>query len=407
MTSRFNLSEVWATSGEAVDPDTDTAHPVYADDRYITGWDYSTGDPTENKQPYKWRNFMVKKTGESLKSIAELGLVLWDELIHYKKGSLVMGDDGRPYQSTTPNVGIHPTGDRTGSWVWAELAVYSRGGFYSLLNEALTDLEIHKKDEENPHLVQPRQFANGVGYTDKEIDSLYEAFLTDIQVHEGRHSAHGMSRTQLGVLSARLGGTFEGQVDFDSGFTMGKSSVSWSRDRFSLYSEGFLSLGIRDGGYPVVGSSRISDRTEEMFHEGNYHQLRQELEARFSPPVTLLHVPLVSDLSAVAVGGYIIHFDRPSTLDYTNIEGVDATLAEGEDGYGANGIAWSDDTTLTLQGSWGLTYLVWREDGVFKAVTKLSWDGDIGSLVSTGVGYIRDFRVLNDYPDRRQASKMA
>jgi hypothetical protein len=405
MANRFTLNDIWASGGAVIDPDLDTLHPIFEVNKYSLGWDYTQGIPTNNKQPHEWRNFMLSHTLESYLAIAESGIAGWDDYTTYKVGGVATGSDDVRYRSTLLHSNVDPVGDGTGTWVKDIMFNLSSAELADRIAIIRANIVLHGSYVTgNPHSVQADQFAHGASYFNYEIDIIVGDMVTQLDDHETlTNNPHQVTHTQINTLSATLGGDFVGQVDLVAGLHMNAYYIGWFSNAFAISFENYLGVGISSGGYPIVGTEALTDKRSELFHEGNYDRLRQSQEAVFALPIPAIQLPLVDSVSSFLGGAVTISFARPSTLNYTDKSGTAQVAAIDEDAYDAAGLIWTVDTTLALVGyTYGLSTLVWVEDGVLTTADVASWDGDITPWV-TGATRVRDFRLYPRLTDLQKS----
>lgn len=301
MTKRLAYPAAWAQNGQAVDPDLDTTHPSYEANRYATkGWH-------SEKPPEQWQNFLSQISDMKIISLLVDGIQQWDSGVTYQVGALskVAGVSYICVSVVTPVKSPELSGSG-----WDKLVDPTALGFNNLVQGLIDKLSAHNAAS-NPHADDIHNVVGG-GYIKSEVDLKF-ASATDpktIAYHMGQagQTIHGETVTQIGTLSAALGGTFSGPVIFeeDAIIQISPSMVVHLNQATALLemANGTVSLGVAANG---VGYVVTTGGMFVVMSEANYAQLNNVQNGRFALPIPIMSMNFFNSMNDIeSIGNWIL-----------------------------------------------------------------------------------------------------
>ena len=301
MTKRLAYPAAWAQNGQAVDPDLDTTHLSYEANRYATkGWH-------SEKPPEQWQNFLSQISDMKIISLLVDGIQQWDSGVTYQVGALskVAGVSYIRVSVVTPVKSPELSGSG-----WDKLVDPTALGFNNLVQGLIDKLSAHNAAS-NPHADDIHNVVGG-GYIKSEVDLKF-ASATDpktIAYHMGQagQTIHGETVTQIGTLSAALGGTFSGPVIFeeDAIIQISPSMVVQLNQATALLemANGTVSLGVAANG---VGYVVTTGGMFVVMSEANYAQLNNVQNGRFALPIPIMSMNFFNSMNDIdSIGNWIL-----------------------------------------------------------------------------------------------------
>ena len=301
MTQRLAYPAAWAQNGQAVDPDLDTTHLSYEDNRYATkGWH-------SEKPPEQWQNFLSQISDMKIISLLVDGIQQWDSGVTYQVGALskVAGVSYIRVSVVTPVKSPELSGSG-----WDRLVDPTALGFNNLVQGLIDKLAAHNAAS-NPHEDDIHNVIGG-GYIKSEVDLKF-ASATDpktIVYHMGQagQAVHGETVAQIDTLSAALGGTFSGPVIFedDAIIQISPSMVVHLNQATALLemANGTVSLGVAANG---VGYVVTVDGMFVVMSEANYAQLNNVQNGQFALPIPTMSMNFFNSMNDVeSIGNWIL-----------------------------------------------------------------------------------------------------
>jgi hypothetical protein len=220
-TTRPDVKLVWASNAvdeySAKDPDTDTQHHLFIEDRYESiGW--KRGE----KPPEQWQNFLQQISDAKLQDVISTGVFSWFSDVTYPKGAIAVSG-GNLYISVIDN----NVGNELGSASsWMPICYLNAEDYNASLQTLVTACNNHidSLSTTNPHNDNIRFFN---GYTIEEIDEMLSADGDNNMAAHVRNKGnpHNLTCEQVNVLSAKDGGVFTGTVRFSSGILIGSACI--------------------------------------------------------------------------------------------------------------------------------------------------------------------------------------
>jgi hypothetical protein len=256
MTNRdFNFNKVWASSGEAIDPDLDTTAPTFVEGKFSKGW-------AVEKEPHRWQNYLQQVTDLKLQIFGSETFPEYESDITYPKGSLFKVS-GVVYialaDGATPESNSSPILSQKASDILSAV-------------KSLQDLFNSHMAETNPHEDDIHDIG---GYYKDEIDKFFSD-ATDprtITYHISQRGGgvHSETPSQVGTLP-KTGGAFTGSVMFNS--------IVFD---FSSLQNSYL--------YPTEGSSiYLPSVVDNAVTKNNYASVRQNSSRTFHLPAPLKQI---------------------------------------------------------------------------------------------------------------------
>ncbi|MBI0275398.1 hypothetical protein I6H07_06060 [Hafnia alvei] len=220
-TSRKSYPLVWSINADAIyaatDPDLDTEHPIYIENRYeAIGWQ-------AEKLPEQWQNFLQQITDLKLKEALENGVFGWFPDVFYTLGTVVWYE-GVLYIQTSTTDSINQIPNESGNW--DTISDISYDGYTNSLQVLVDNDNKHETSlgSSNPHQDDITTIG---GYTQEEIDNM---FSSDVEGTMANHIAnhnnpHNVTCEQVSILP-KSGGTFTGVVNFAGGISIGSGMIN-------------------------------------------------------------------------------------------------------------------------------------------------------------------------------------
>lgn len=203
MTTRQSYPDVWASGGNAVDPDLDTTDPSFVANKYETkGW-------ISQKPPEQWQNFLTQIS--DLKIVERLidGIVEWQAGVPYRIGALVKLQDSVWISGVNNNTNAVVEGVN-----WKKVLGDLTSSNYNSLVDALALIFTQHLNSANPHNDTVNTLVDG-SYIKSDVDGFFGGATNPktIVYHKLQmgQTAHGETPAQVGVLPT-LGGVFTGDV---------------------------------------------------------------------------------------------------------------------------------------------------------------------------------------------------
>lgn len=221
-TERQQNKDIWAENADeefaSVDPDLDTEHSLFVEDRYSTvGW--QSGE----KEPEQWQNFLQQITDLKITESMQYGLMYWYSDVQYHIGS-VCNYNGFTWVALNENINTEPAEDSTD---WDYVFSLSYQSYTANITELATTTETHLNavGSVNPHEDDVTTIG---GYTQDEIDYIFSPDNPDSFNHHinDKDNPHKVTWEQLNTLPTS-GGIFTGVVTFEDGVNIGPAFLGW------------------------------------------------------------------------------------------------------------------------------------------------------------------------------------
>lgn len=322
MTNRVgDLSQIWASNGEATDPDLDTTHPIFQPNKYIKGWKVE-------KEPHQWQNFLYQISDEKLLLVAQEQILEWESDIGYAKNGITRkGDKLYKNVSGAVSTGKDPT---TETSVWNEVLSMDSAGVVTAVTTLTNTLNAHLAVD-NPHKDNIHDIG---GYESGEIDKFFgdPNNPATIVYHENQTGGkvHGETPAQVGTLPTS-GGAFTGDVNYVGGLTIGTGSFRIDGPDQKITNAGG-SLFLEGDGDTTVGVESSGVRSD-ITTVANFDAHQIAVNNSFALPQPILQMQLrAGTFDTMGVGNFIV-------------ETTDAPVFEGNKGWKI-----ADNTFMTWVG---------------------------------------------------------
>ena len=202
MTTRQSYPNVWASGGNAVDPDLDTTDPSFVADKYKTkGW-------VSQKPPEQWQNFITQISDMKIVERLINGIVEWQAGISYPIGALVKSQDTVWISAVANNTNAVVEGTN-----WKKTLELDAANYNSLVNALALLLSQHLAAS-NPHNDTVNTLLDK-SYIKTDFENFFVSPTNPqtIVYHQNQkgNSAHGETPAQVGTLPTS-GGVFTGDV---------------------------------------------------------------------------------------------------------------------------------------------------------------------------------------------------
>lgn len=223
-TSRISLPAVWAETAETqyapVDPDLDTAHFLFIENRY-----QSLGWQTGEIEPEQWQNFLQQITDLKINECLQYGFFNWFADVVYLTNSICFFNGDLYISLADNNVGHSP--DEAGSKYWTLVFTISGSEYESTIPDLVNKVSTHiaATGSANPHQDDVTTIG---GYTEEEIDEMFSPDNPETMAHHvaDMNNPHEVTCEQLQILP-KEGGIFTGIVKFSGGINIGNGFIGW------------------------------------------------------------------------------------------------------------------------------------------------------------------------------------
>lgn len=369
--NRFDL-RLWASGGTAatIDPDLDAAHPSGngGPGKYALGW-------IPEKEPHQWINFLYGSQDEAMGKGMASGRMPRESSVSYKLGALT--------HSATRVLQVALVDNPATTEHWDDCAA---GDSKPVLTTWLT----YNTNTMNAHIDKkgPTQNAHNTtvgqagGYTKEEANAANNANLSSINNHKARKdNPHNVTYTQLNALSATLGGTFSGTVNF----SLIKLTATTGIRQTEIFTaaEG---LGITEVPW-------LSTTQQEILTENSYMRIRTKHEPSFALPPEDIFIPLSDSLSSPTSGNYVLNFTRPTALAYTDRSGASVTAAVDTPAFELRGMKLTSNYVLQFVGAMvGDATVCFELDGQMKVYSMNMAEDDLKAYIGTA-GNVKNLRI--------------
>ena len=327
----------WANTGFVVDPDTDTTHPSGngGHGKVAKGWLSET-------EPQQWENWWINASQRKMLNRIDGGLHQIDSNVTYKANSLVWDTNGKVYHAKVSNVN-KPTTDAT---AWEEAISYSQAAWLAITTQMATDLTNHT----TPNVIKHGEtIGQAGGKTATAIDSQIASTRTPLDNHVGSHYPHHETAAQCGTIPS-TGGTFNGQIDYRMGFSLGEN------DEVSVCAQAEIAgIGAPNGAAFGVGYSDFQQggRIQELVSTARYLDMETNYNQLFVCPAADIIIPFVADLTTLTCG-FTVKLTRPNTLAYTDKTSVAKIAAINAPAFEATGLKMDENTQIGISNwPWG------------------------------------------------------
>lgn len=321
----------WANVGFVVDPDLDPDHPsgTGGPGKVAKGWLSET-------EPQQWENWWINGSQKKLLNRVISGVHQIDDQVVYKSNSIVWDTNGKIYHAKGANTNKPATDDTA----WEEAISYSKAAWLTITNQMSTDLTNHI----TPNVIKHGEtIGQAGGKLASDIDSQIADARTPLDSHIGAHYPHHETAAQVGTIHY-TGGTFEGQINYAQGFSLGEY------DEVSVCAQPKIAgIGAPDGsafgvGYP---NFRQGGRIQELITDNRYLDMEAEYSSIFACPAADIIIPFVADLTTLTCG-FTLSFVRPNTLAYTDKTGTAQVAAVDVPAFEATGLKMDANTQLNI-----------------------------------------------------------
>lgn len=369
--NRYSL-RIWASGvdAEVTDPDLDAAHPGGngGAGKYAKGW-------VPEKEPHQWINYLYKAQESALADGMSVGGMIRDATVQYKLGALSLSATG-VWQTATK--------DNPATADWVEVAASnSKSVFNTWYNDNVGAMNGHMArvgPTDNPHNTTIGQAG---GYTKQEIESKDNTNSADVKSHmEDVNNPHKVTYVQINCLSATLGGKFTGQVFLpeiilSTGIGVRGTELYTSKEGMGLTSVPWLSA-----------------TNQEILTENSYPRLRTKYEPLFALPPEDISIPLAGSLTSATSGAFVLTFERPTTLAYTDRSGASMTAPIDEPAFEVAGLKLAAGSKLILSGNMnGMGTLYFERDGVVQVYDVNLNSTDLIADYFGDVGNVKNVRI--------------
>jgi len=305
MTNRANdLDLIWASKGEATDPDLDTEHPIFQPNKYLKGW-------IVEKEPHQWQNFLYQITDQKLEIQAEEQFFEWESDIEYAPMA-VARNNGKIYINASGMVSqnVEPKDNPN---FWFEVLGVTADDVNAARNFLQKTLDDHLAAD-NPHNDNIHDIG---GYEKEEIDKFFndENDPRTIRYHvKQTGKVHSETPKQLGTLPV-AGGTFTGDVAFAGGVNLGANgntivdatSVKLGNSAGALY--------LNKDGSVKQAFANASDRYD-VTTVANFQQQQRAVNFLFALPVPRTEVDFRKSFSSMTIGNHRIESSVNPVMSY-------------------------------------------------------------------------------------------
>lgn len=270
MTTRPDLSKVWASSSEADVRDIPS-------DLYLRGW------IDKQKPEHYHQNKLQKSTNDYLVEVTELGIPDWRNYVTYKVGSVVRYATITYVSKSDKNTNNQP--DTSSVWE-VSIGAANYEDTVNHIRHIEKTIDDHRLGKQDPHDVTPMQAGT---YSKEESNTISNNFQQGINSHKAdKGNPHKVTYSQLDILPVS-GGDFTGQVDFGAGrLGIGEGFVNCDNTQINIQL-GSNRLQLKDDTY-------FND--EYLLNEFNYTKMDNIFNPKYAVPPTGFHIPMHNSLTA-------------------------------------------------------------------------------------------------------------